>query len=147
MILLEQVFRLPDLPTGPGLPVLSDSGFWGFRPRLRRRDRDGLSPSSLSLPLRQVTPDIDDRKHFAVFQTNTSPLLSLKAVQRLFNSDDAVGNGSLIGGLYTAYMRVPGAVTANVRASGRSFQLECDSRRNRYGHRFAVPGGGLKLPL
>lgn len=48
MILLEQVFRLPDLPTGPGLPVLSDSGFWGFRPRLRRRDRDGLAPSSLS---------------------------------------------------------------------------------------------------
>jgi hypothetical protein len=28
-----------------------DSGYHGFRPRLQRRDRDGLSPSSLLNPL------------------------------------------------------------------------------------------------
>ncbi|VBB42815.1 hypothetical protein TRIP_B220063 [uncultured Desulfatiglans sp.] len=43
----EQVFRLPDHPTGRAFPSYRTVAFRGFRSRLRRRVRDGFSPSSL----------------------------------------------------------------------------------------------------
>jgi hypothetical protein len=45
---LIQVFRLPDRSTGRAFPSFRTVAICGFRPRLRRRVRDGFQPSSLN---------------------------------------------------------------------------------------------------
>ena len=44
-----QVFRLPDRPTHRAFPSFPTVAYCGFCPRLRRRVRDGIQPSSLFL--------------------------------------------------------------------------------------------------